>query len=73
MIGHFIETEGVVMHVMVSEIGGPMRIRIIRGDDVSPPMKLTGAQVDELIDALTELLVCVTEDDGEDAAREEFR
>lgn len=73
MIGHSIETEGVVMHVMVSEIGGPMRIRIIRGGDVSPLMKLTGAQVDELIDALTELLVCVTEDDGEDAAGEESR
>ena len=48
MIGYPIENGQHTMHVMVSELGGPMRIRICEGAKPGPLMK------PELSDMVTE-------------------
>lgn len=63
MIGYPIENGQHTMHVMVSELGGPMRIRICEGEKPGPLMKLDPEQVRYLIEVLTELSDMVTEED----------
>ncbi len=62
MIGHTIENGETSIHVMVSELGSPMRIRICEGENPGPLMQLTSEQVEELIGALEDLIDYVEEE-----------
>lgn len=62
MIGHTIRNDETSIHVMVSELGSLMRIRIYEGEKPGPLMQLTSEQVEELIDALEDLVDYVEEE-----------